>query len=605
MQNPWESRSHPRTLPAIRSRQTLWLAGISLTLVALTGVAVWGGDLVLRTATRLASVDGLVASNLVDAVAHPWIALGLCLLVVAFGFFAIAQVLVWYCAVDQVSAAKTFRDLAGSAWATAGNTLRKGWRARKFMAVYLLVILPLGGVAVVGAVGAGLEIPEFVVSEVMKFSGGKYVYWAGAFAMIWLNLRLALSVPALVRRDISFPEAAQLSWRVMRWPALILVLPVALAPAVLKLLGEATTYVVVALVRAIEAVSPAAALIVAGVSITVAELLVFALIFLVSLYVTHLTLEAVDRTEGVARESDRGTNAPDAGSKVSSHQLKTPTGYLIGAGAIVLGLAVVNVGVVNATSIQSIQIIAHRGVPNSAVENSLEGLAVAADLGADYVELDVLETKDHELVVFHDLTLIRLAGNNQRIADLTLDELQKVTLQQGGFTAKIPTLEEFLKLAQELDQKLLVELKTHGNESSQYVSHVVELLEQYGPQEQYLVQASSASVLEAVRRVDPSIPLGYIVPFAFGVTSVPDFDFYSVEQGVLSRAVARQIPQDADVYVWTVNDERTVRRLMTESQVDGVITSDPKLALGAGMSESEQNKVSAKLEILLRSTVAP
>ena len=47
-------------------------------------------------------------------------------------------------------------------------------------------------------------------------------------------------------------------------------------------------------------------------------------------------------------------------------------------------------------------VLAHRGARRRAPENTLEAYAVARDLGADGVELDVRRTRDGALVLHHD-----------------------------------------------------------------------------------------------------------------------------------------------------------------------------------------------------------
>ena len=47
-------------------------------------------------------------------------------------------------------------------------------------------------------------------------------------------------------------------------------------------------------------------------------------------------------------------------------------------------------------------IIAHRTSPRDAPENSLEGIRRSAELGADYVEVDVRLTRDGVPVMLHD-----------------------------------------------------------------------------------------------------------------------------------------------------------------------------------------------------------
>jgi glycerophosphoryl diester phosphodiesterase len=58
----------------------------------------------------------------------------------------------------------------------------------------------------------------------------------------------------------------------------------------------------------------------------------------------------------------------------------------------------------------TIAIISHRGCAPNAPENSLAGIRMAAELGADGVEIDVRRAVDGVPVVFHDWSLRRMTG---------------------------------------------------------------------------------------------------------------------------------------------------------------------------------------------------
>ena len=85
----------------------------------------------------------------------------------------------------------------------------------------------------------------------------------------------------------------------------------------------------------------------------------------------------------------------------------------------------------------------------------------AIDAKADYAEIDVLQTKDGELAVIHDLKLKRLANANVHVSDLTMAELRRLTLSQDGLSGQISTLDEIIKLANG-KIKLNIEVKLHG-----------------------------------------------------------------------------------------------------------------------------------------------
>jgi myo-inositol-1(or 4)-monophosphatase/deoxyribonuclease-2 len=86
--------------------------------------------------------------------------------------------------------------------------------------------------------------------------------------------------------------------------------------------------------------------------------------------------------------------------------------------------------------------IAHRGDPVGARENTPAAFTSAVALGADMVELDLRCTRDGEIVVLHDQSLLRLWGVDASIGDL--DWAEAARIGEGGDT-RIPLLREVLE----------------------------------------------------------------------------------------------------------------------------------------------------------------
>ena len=57
-------------------------------------------------------------------------------------------------------------------------------------------------------------------------------------------------------------------------------------------------------------------------------------------------------------------------------------------------------------------IFGHRGASGYAPEKTIEAFRLAAEMGADGVELDVQMTRDGELVVAHDETIDRVSDGS-------------------------------------------------------------------------------------------------------------------------------------------------------------------------------------------------
>ncbi len=110
------------------------------------------------------------------------------------------------------------------------------------------------------------------------------------------------------------------------------------------------------------------------------------------------------------------------------------------------------------------RIIAHRGSPRAAPENTLASFRQAATEGAKWVEFDAALTADNRVVIFHDDDLDRTSDGSGPLAETLFETTQ--ALDAGGWFAPafrgemIPTLEEALELFVALGLSFNMELKT-------------------------------------------------------------------------------------------------------------------------------------------------
>ena len=87
-------------------------------------------------------------------------------------------------------------------------------------------------------------------------------------------------------------------------------------------------------------------------------------------------------------------------------------------------------------------VIAHRGASGYLPEHTLPAKALAYTMGADYLEQDVVATRDDELVVLHDIHLDRVtdvgsqysgrarADGRYYVRDFTLDEIKQLKVHE-------------------------------------------------------------------------------------------------------------------------------------------------------------------------------
>jgi glycerophosphoryl diester phosphodiesterase len=107
-------------------------------------------------------------------------------------------------------------------------------------------------------------------------------------------------------------------------------------------------------------------------------------------------------------------------------------------------------------------VIGHRGAAALAPENTLSSVERAIEDGADWVEIDVQETADGEVVVLHDSDFMKLAGTPLKIWEGSFAEVRSLDIGSWfgpEFRGEgVATLEEALLRAKGR-AKVIIELK--------------------------------------------------------------------------------------------------------------------------------------------------
>jgi glycerophosphoryl diester phosphodiesterase len=225
-------------------------------------------------------------------------------------------------------------------------------------------------------------------------------------------------------------------------------------------------------------------------------------------------------------------------------------------------------------------ITAHRGSSDSAPENTIPAFDQAIVDKADWIELDVHQTKDGVLVISHDANLKRTTGKKQFIYNLTYDELEKLdvgsSFSSDFSNTHIPTLEEVLKRYQG-KVKLNIELKPTGHEKN-YVQDVIDLIKKYNFEDNCMVASMNETTLKEVKSTDPNITILYNMMVAEGdISKLSYIDNYSVEQSYITDSLIASVhKQNKEIFAFTVNDPDTIRKL-ADMGVDNIISDNPTL----------------------------
>jgi glycerophosphoryl diester phosphodiesterase len=230
--------------------------------------------------------------------------------------------------------------------------------------------------------------------------------------------------------------------------------------------------------------------------------------------------------------------------------------------------------------------LAHRGASAYAPENTLAAFRLAAQMGADGLELDAKLSRDGAIVVMHDATVDRTTDGSGRVSDLTLAELKH--LDAGSkFDPKfagerIPTLQEVIDA---VGERLIVnvELTNYASAGDGLELKVVDLIAKRGLAERLMVSSYSPLALRKVKRRAPRVVCGLVYAprepiflrrawFAF---LVPGLEAHHPQHSLIDAAAVRRFhARGQKVNTWTANDEADMRRLI-DAGVDAIMTDRP------------------------------
>ena len=149
-----------------------------------------------------------------------------------------------------------------------------------------------------------------------------------------------------------------------------------------------------------------------------------------------------------------------------------------------------------------VQIIAHRGgvIAPKSPECSLASIKSAAEYGYDATELDVRASSDHIPIVFHDSTLQRMCGREERVEDLPADVV--TSMRYSGTDEHIASLDECLALCASSGIGVMMEVKASGERDSFY-QHIKDLLDKYQLRDSTIIFPPKEEVVDFFRGYAP------------------------------------------------------------------------------------------------------
>jgi glycerophosphoryl diester phosphodiesterase len=218
------------------------------------------------------------------------------------------------------------------------------------------------------------------------------------------------------------------------------------------------------------------------------------------------------------------------------------------------------------------RVIGHRGAAARTPENTLAGLRRAKQLGCEAVEFDVRLTADGALVLCHDATLDRTTTGRGRVSAQFLAELRGydagVRFHPAFAGERVPTLDEALLVAAELDLAVNIEIKAdRGRDYATAAAVAASLHRLRGHIGPVLVSSFLPNAVAALRSLAPEIPRGLLfmlVPRGWAETALQlgCAAIGADHRRLRPRRVAEIRAAGYPLLAYTVNDPARARQLL-------------------------------------------
>lgn len=230
------------------------------------------------------------------------------------------------------------------------------------------------------------------------------------------------------------------------------------------------------------------------------------------------------------------------------------------------------------------KIIGHRGAMGYAPENTIESIQTAAEMGVEWVEIDVKLTKDSVPIIFHDDTLERTTNGSGPVAETTYEDLKQ--LEAGSWFGdsfagiKVPTLEEMCEVLIDLDLGLNLEIKPCPGREKETAEVALDYLSRIWDDHERLIISSFQHVsLETAMDMAGDWARGLLIDdWPENWKDLADyFDVKTMHvngNNITREQVEDIIDMDYPILAYTINDPIRARELQTWG-IDGLFTDVP------------------------------
>lgn len=196
------------------------------------------------------------------------------------------------------------------------------------------------------------------------------------------------------------------------------------------------------------------------------------------------------------------------------------------------------------------EVIAHRGSRNEGIpENTIAAFRHALAAGANVIECDVWLSKDKQIIVHHDESLLRMTGVDATVGSLAYSDYPKIKVEKDYHPFEKQDLEKIPRLVDVADllprdRAIIIEIK---QDSWELIEAVHKVIKEKGLEKNVFWFSLQEPINKKLRKIDSSIPtitsihkMIYIL-FLYYIGLLPFFDIeeqvfgITIEEIPLSR----------------------------------------------------------------------
>ena len=225
-------------------------------------------------------------------------------------------------------------------------------------------------------------------------------------------------------------------------------------------------------------------------------------------------------------------------------------------------------------------IMAHRGLKTNSPENTISSYNEAIAAGFDALELDILQTKDGELICSHNFDLERESNGIGWAQHTNYKKLENI--QTGVYThpQNTQTIARLQDVLDEIPKNIFlnIEIKTHSLFDLSASKTLGKLFKRSGIQHSFMVSSFNPVVVAYFRLFFPNISIGYILKNIkwLWTTHWVHPDYLHPRADLIDNELL-EISQNhsLSLNLWTVNTIPALEWCI-QNHISGIISDNPK-----------------------------